>query len=158
MTLFSYESLRYELCHDTFKQFLEPSNLTAQLLLSYFVGIQLLMVPLAAYEWPGRADSSKTRVLNGTIEWATQIFDRLEDTSLAHLTGWPKKIADIVLRELDGESVVEDDGTIVGVLRLDLPPAVLNLQEGSVSDSASVDLESFWEDCAERMVTEQMIT
>lgn len=116
------------------------------------------MVPLAAYEWPGRADSSKTRVLNGTIEWATQIFERLEETSLAHLTGWPKKIASIVVRELEGESVVDEDGTPLGVLRLDLPPAMMNLQEGSVSDGTSVDLEGFWEDCADRMVSEEMIS
>jgi hypothetical protein len=116
------------------------------------------MVPLAAYEWPDRADSSKTRVLNGTIEWATQIFERLEDTSLGHLTGWPKKIASIVVRELEGESVIDEEGNVVGVLRLDLPPAMMSLQDGSVSDGASVDLESFWEDVADRMLSEQMVS
>jgi hypothetical protein len=33
----------YELCHDAFKTFLDPNNLVAQLLLAYFVGVQLLM-------------------------------------------------------------------------------------------------------------------
>lgn len=63
------------------------------------------MVPLAAYEWPERADSGKIRVLYGTIEWASVIFERLDDSELRGLLEWPKRIVGVVVRELEGEMV-----------------------------------------------------
>ncbi|KEF60381.1 uncharacterized protein A1O9_01941 [Exophiala aquamarina CBS 119918] len=95
----------YELCHDAFKTFLDPNNLMAQLLLAYFVGVQLLMVPLAAAEYPNRADVSRVRVLFGTIEWAEGIFERLEASNSelkCHLE-WPKNIARTVVAEINGD-------------------------------------------------------
>lgn len=96
----------YELCHDAFKTFLDPNNLMAQLLLAYFVGLQLLMVPLAACEWQPRADVTRVRVLFGTIEWAEGIFNRLE-TSTGHELNqhlaWPKSIVRAAIAEINGE-------------------------------------------------------
>jgi hypothetical protein len=93
----------YELCHDAFKTFLDPDNLVAQLLLAYFVGVQLLVVPLATHEWPGRADVSRVRVLHGTVEWAEGIFERLENSDLnEHLT-WPRNIIATVVAEINGD-------------------------------------------------------
>lgn len=95
----------YELCHDAFKTFLDPNNLMAQLLLAYFVGVQLLMVPLAAAEYPNRSDVSRVRVLFGTIEWAEGIFERLEasDSELKQHLEWPKNIARTVVAEINGD-------------------------------------------------------
>ena len=135
----------YELCHDAFKSFLDPNNLIAQLLLAYFVGIQLLMVPLAAHEWPERADSSKIRVLYGTIEWAHAIFERLEDSDLKEHLAWPKRIASIVVNELEnGQSKGPS------VLMLELPiNSVLN---GDGSSEGSPLPGGFWEEAVGRML------
>ena len=135
---------RYELCHDSFKSFLDPNNLIAQLLLSYFVGIQLLMVPLAAYEWPERADSAKVRVLYGTIEWANAIFERLEETNLKEFLDWPKTIARIVVNELEtGQS----EGP--SVLMLELP--INSILDGDGSSQGSPLPGGFWEEAVGRM-------
>jgi hypothetical protein len=143
---------RYELCHDSFKSFLDPNNIVAQLLLAYFVGIQLLMVPLAAYEWPERADAGKARVLSGTVEWAKTIFERLETTNLKDQLGWPKRIAGIVMNELEGAG---GDGP--SVLRLDLP--IQGVEEGSLSLSQEDSpremeiemMEGFWEEAVGKL-------
>lgn len=90
--------------HDSFRTFLDPNNLIAQLLLAYFVSLQLLMVPLAAGEWQHRADTTRVRVLSGTVEWAENIFQRLEAAPelKAHLE-WPRKIIAIVVAEINGQ-------------------------------------------------------
>ena len=136
--------IRYELCHDSFKSFLDPNNLTAQLLLAYFVGVQLLMIPLAAYEWSERADSSKARVLYGTIEWASGIFEKLEETNLKDHLAWPKRIASIVVSELE-------TGRAEGpsVLMLELP--LSSILDGDVSSEDSPFPGGFWEDIIGRV-------
>lgn len=93
----------YELCHDAFKTFLDPNNLVSQLLLAYFVGVQLLMVPLAAHEWPNRSDPSRVRVLYGTVEWAEGIFERLEDSEWNVHLDWPRSIIATVVAEINGD-------------------------------------------------------
>ncbi|KPI43690.1 uncharacterized protein AB675_6127 [Cyphellophora attinorum] len=121
----------YELPPQQFSTFLSPRNLPSQLLLSYFVALQMLMVPLAVYEWPERAESAKSRVLTGTVEWAEGIFERLaeddrqrkskksarrkprhrevdEEEEGVDLTWdrylkWPKRIMGIVTREIRGD-------------------------------------------------------
>jgi hypothetical protein len=133
------------LCHDSFKSFLDPNNITAQLLLAYFVGIQLLMVPLAAYEWPERADSAKARVLYGTIEWATGIFERLEETTLKEHLEWPKHIARIVVSELEGKEGVVGPS----VLRLDAP--LSGILEGDGSSEGSPLPGGFWEEGVDKI-------
>ncbi|KIW37627.1 uncharacterized protein PV06_10268 [Exophiala oligosperma] len=103
----------YDLCHDSFKTFLDPNNLVAQLLLSYFVGVQLLIVPLATHEFMHRADVSRIRVLYGVTEWAESIFLRLENSEYAQFLSWPQNIISTVVAELNG-----------GILQL---PSVLQL-------------------------------
>jgi len=93
----------YELGPDAFKTFLDPNNLAALLLLAYFIAIQLLMIPLAAHEWPNRADVGRVRVLYGIIEWAKGIFERLEASSLRHLLDWPKTIVSAAVAEINGD-------------------------------------------------------
>jgi len=93
----------YELCHDAFKTFLDPNNMMSQLLLAYFVGVQLLMVPLAAQEWPNRADVTRVRVLYGTVEWAEGIFERLEESELKVHLEWPRRIVATVIAEINGD-------------------------------------------------------
>ncbi|EXJ82923.1 hypothetical protein A1O3_06739 [Capronia epimyces CBS 606.96] len=92
----------YELCHDSFQSFLDPDNLVAQLLLAYFICLQLLMVPLAAQEWQQRADTTRVRVLSGTVEWAEAIFERLGDSELNVHLEWPRNIIAIVVAEIEG--------------------------------------------------------
>lgn len=93
----------YDLCHDAFKTFLDPNNLISQLLLAYFVGVQLLMIPLATHEWPNRGDVSHVRVLYGTVEWAEDIFERLEDSALKVHLQWPRNIIATVIAEINGD-------------------------------------------------------
>ena len=95
----------YDMCHDAFKTFLDPNNLVAQLLLAYFVAIQLLMVPLAAHEWPHRADVSRVRVLQGSVEWAEGIFERLEDSEWTMHVDWPRNVITTVIAEINGEAL-----------------------------------------------------
>jgi hypothetical protein len=123
--------IRYELPPQQFSTFLSPRNLPSQLLLSYFVALQMLMVPLAVYEWPERAESAKSRVLTGTVEWAEGIFQRLAeddrqrrskksaqrkqcrgerdeedqrgDFTWERYLKWPKRIMGIVTREISGD-------------------------------------------------------
>ncbi|RMZ77148.1 hypothetical protein DV737_g4515, partial [Chaetothyriales sp. CBS 132003] len=133
-------SVWYELCHDSFKAFLDPNNMVAQLLLTYFIALQMIMVPLAVYEWPQRADSSQAKVLYGTVEWADGLFERLDDTPLSEHLMWPKRIVRIVAAELGGDY---SDGP--SVLRLDLP----------ISQDASPEEQPFelglWADGLEEM-------
>ncbi len=96
-------SIWYDLCHDSFKSFLDPNNLVAQLLLAYFVGVQLLIIPIATHEFLHRADVSRIRVLYGVTEWAESIFERLEESELREHLSWPRSIISTVLAELNGQ-------------------------------------------------------
>lgn len=72
----------------------------------------MLMVPLAVYEWPDRADAAKARVLSGCVEWAAGIFARLRanadtesgagsrEMGMLRCTRWPRRIMAIVRREI----------------------------------------------------------
>ena len=131
---------RYELCHDSFKAFLDPNNIIAQMLLAYFIGIQMLMVPLAAYEFPERANSSQAKVLYGMVEWADGLFERIEATPLNEHLRWPKRIVKTVVAELGGDF---PDGP--SVLRLDLPIS----QDGS-PDELPFEV-GLWADNMERL-------
>ena len=118
----------YDLCHDEIRNFLDSNNLMAQLLLAYFVSIQLLMVPIAVAEWPTPGDITRVRVLTGTLEWAQAIFDRLEatDSELRRFLEWPKSIAHICTAEINGEL-------------LHLPPVLqLHLANHEISPSSTI--------------------
>ena len=51
--------------------------MVAQLLLSFFISIQFIMVPLSQHEWPRRFDGRRTEVLGGVIEQGERIFAAL---------------------------------------------------------------------------------
>ncbi len=118
----------YELCHDAFKTFLDPNNLVAQLLLAYFVGVQLLMVPLAAHEWPHRADVSRVRVLEGSVEWAQGIFDRLEDSEWSVHLEWPRTVIATVVAEINGEVLHLPPVLQLHLAALDITPETTMLE------------------------------
>lgn len=83
----------------------------------------MLMVPLAVYEWPERAESAKSRALTGTMEWAEGIFERLlrEDMNAKSPSSgggkwkwdkylrWPRRIMGIVGREIRSDLTVDDE-------------------------------------------------
>jgi hypothetical protein len=56
---------------------MDPTNMVAQLLLSFFIAIQFIMVPLSQHEWPRRFDGRRTEVLGGVIEQGERIFNAL---------------------------------------------------------------------------------
>lgn len=56
---------------------MDPNNAVAQLLLSFFISIQFIMVPLSQHEWPRRFDGRHTEVLGGVIEQGERIFRAL---------------------------------------------------------------------------------
>lgn len=104
------------------------------------------MIPLAVYEWPERVDSSKARVIYGTVEWANTIFERLESTNLKDHLNWPKRIAGIVVNELEGGVC---DGPCV--LRLDLPIQCADEgSEGSTSPGMLEWIDRYWEEAVTR--------
>lgn len=51
--------------------------MVAQLLLTFFIAIQFIMVPLSQHEWPRRFDGRCTEVLGGVFEQGQRIFDAL---------------------------------------------------------------------------------
>lgn len=131
----------------------------------------MLMVPLAVYEWPDRADAAKARVLSGCVEWAAGIFKRLEATAetargmgMVQCTRWPRRIMAIVRREIgqvdmeedskswvEGQQGPEDEGPEgafglgVSVLKLGLP----------ISPSVEGDAESQEEAVHSQMVWDE---
>jgi len=58
-------------------EFMDPNNMVAQLLLSFFIAIQLIMVPISQCEWPRRFSGGRTEVLGGVIEQGERIFATL---------------------------------------------------------------------------------
>ena len=145
---------RYELCHDSFKSFLDPNNLIVQLLLSYFISIQMLMMPLAAHEWPdhpAHVDSSKARSLYGTVEWAENIFRKIDGTILGTHLSWPKRIVGIVVKELGGEALFDDAMDGPSVLQLGLATTTVSPTVGSMEDGMEFESTGFWEEVTRNM-------
>lgn len=92
----------YGMSHECFKMFLDPSNMVSQLLQSYFVALQLLMIPIAVQEWSHRLRTAKIRLLYGIVEWAQNIFDHLEYSGFSDHLDWPKRITSIAVAEIEG--------------------------------------------------------
>ena len=107
-------ALWYELCNDSFRgecfyyalsiadmysEFMDPNNMVAQLLLSYFIAIQFLMVPLSQHEWPSRFDGRRTEVLGGVIEQGERIFATLPP-DMQPFTWWQIEIMDTAKAEI----------------------------------------------------------
>lgn len=109
----------YNLSHEDFTAFLEPSNITAQLLLAFFIGLQLLMVPLASYEWPQRSGLAPEQTLTGIFGWFKEISKRTPD-SLQHHLEWTRSIVDTCVAEINDLPL---DGP--AVLMMDIKPKLL---------------------------------
>lgn len=91
----------YELDHDAFRAFLDTSNTTIQILLGFFIGIQMIMSPLTAHEWPERADSAGMQSLMGMADWMESVASKVPDELQWHLA-WPRAIVSTVVAELSG--------------------------------------------------------
>ncbi|KAK4942070.1 hypothetical protein LTR10_018106 [Elasticomyces elasticus] len=117
----------YELCNESFRTFLDGDNLVSQLLLAYFVGIQLLMVPLATQESSNRADVSRVRVLYGIVEWAENIFERLEASELEPQLTWPRKIVTTAVAEINGEVLQRPPVLQLHLSSRDISPQITTL-------------------------------
>lgn len=89
----------YELDHETFKVFLDNSNSTIQILLGFFIGIQMLMAPLTAHEWPERANSAGGQALLGMADWMESVASKVPDAMHWHLS-WSRGLVSTVLAEL----------------------------------------------------------
>ena len=111
----------------------------------------MLMVPLAAHEWPDRADSSKAKSLYGTVEWAENIFRKVDGTVLsAHLT-WPKRIVGIVVKELGGDALFDEAIDGPSVLQLGLATTTVSPTIGSIEDGMEFESTGFWEEVTRNM-------
>lgn len=91
----------YELDHDAFRAFLDTSNTTIQILLGFFIGIQMIMSPLTAHEWPERADSTGSQSLMGMADWMESVASKVPTELQWHLA-WPRAIVSTVVAELSG--------------------------------------------------------
>ena len=80
-------------------EFMDPNNMVAQLLLSYFIAIQFIMVPLSQHEWPRRFDGRRTEVLGGVMEQGERIFGALPPMMLP-FTWWQTEIINTAKAEI----------------------------------------------------------
>lgn len=91
----------HELENDAFRVFLDPQNSTIQTLLGFFVGIQMLMAPLTAQEWPERANTAGTQCLLGLADWMESVASKVPDALQWHLA-WARNLVATVVAELSG--------------------------------------------------------
>ncbi|KAJ9660215.1 hypothetical protein H2198_002721 [Neophaeococcomyces mojaviensis] len=91
----------YDLDHETFKVFLDTSNTTIQILLGFFVGIQMLMAPLTAHEWPARANAAGGQTLMGIADWMESVASKVPEELQWHLS-WSRGLVNTVIAELNG--------------------------------------------------------
>ncbi|KAK5939996.1 hypothetical protein PMZ80_007414 [Knufia obscura] len=107
----------YDLDHDTFKVFLDSSNTTIQILLAFFIGIQMIMAPLTAHEWPERTGLSNSGVetpgetlgissaggqsLLGMADWMESVASKVPEELQWHLA-WSRNLVGTVIAELSG--------------------------------------------------------
>ena len=89
----------YNMSHEDFPIFVDTNNMTTQLLLAYFISIQLVITPLAQYEFPHRADVVRAEIALGHVEWAERIFDKLP-LAMQKYTQWPRMIIETVKAEI----------------------------------------------------------
>ena len=136
----------YDLDHDTFKVFLDSNNSTIQILLGFFIGIQMIMAPLTAHEWPertgmsgsgsdrhsspsGRSDtpgellginSAGKQSLLGMADWMESVASKVPEELQWHLA-WSRTLVGTVIAELSG-------------LPYSGPPVLYIGRKGSVGD------------------------
>lgn len=98
----------YELDHDAFKLFLDSRNSTIQILLGFFIGLQMVMAPLTAHEWPERTRVGSNLSVNGSERAASPnetSEQRLDinsagSQSLLGIADWMESVAGKVPAEL----------------------------------------------------------
>ncbi|KAK5072039.1 hypothetical protein LTR51_006523 [Lithohypha guttulata] len=91
LTFMNLYRVWYDLDHDAFRAFLDTGNTTIQILLGFFIGIQMIMAPLTACEWRERADSGGNQTLLGMADWMENVASRVPDELQWHLA-WPRTI------------------------------------------------------------------
>jgi len=91
----------YDLDHDSFKVFLDTSNTTIQILLGFFIGIQMLMAPLTAHSWPTHANTAGSQTLMGIADWMEDVTSKVPDELQWHLS-WSRGLVSTVIAELSG--------------------------------------------------------
>jgi len=88
--------------NEEFVLFIDPSNTVTQLLLAYFIAIQLVVAPLAHHEWPDNMNNARAEVTTGLIEWVEKIFESVPADLLIYLM-WPMDIVNSVRAEIAGQ-------------------------------------------------------
>lgn len=91
----------WELDDDAFRVFLDSQNGTIQILLGFFLGVQMLMAPLTAQEWPDRAGTAGTQALLGIADWVESIASKVPDALQWHLA-WARSLVATVIAEVSG--------------------------------------------------------
>ena len=95
-------SLFFKMSHKDFGRFVDPNNMVIQLLLAYFIAIQLIMAPMVKTEWFERAENLRDQLHTGLVEWEARIFAKIPAGMQKYLS-WPRKIIDTVGAEIAGE-------------------------------------------------------
>lgn len=91
----------FELDNDAFRVFLDSQNSTIQILLGFFLGIQMMMAPLTAQEWPERAATAGSQCLLGLADWMESVASKVPDALQWHLA-WSRNLVATVVAELSG--------------------------------------------------------
>ena len=96
----------YLLQGESFRSFTEPSNHIAQVLLAYFVGLQLMMAPVTAplYTNPLREGVGGLEMLMGIIGWGEKIIATIPDELQTQLA-WPKMVIATIRLEIANPKV-----------------------------------------------------
>ena len=83
----------YLLGGDSFRQFTDPSNCVAQMLLTFFVAIQLLMVPATAASFVSsyRQAMPGIQIVLGIVAWGERTFPNIPER-LQGYVAWPKMV------------------------------------------------------------------
>ena len=120
----------FELDHDDFKVFLDATNTTIQVLLGFFIGLEMLMAPLTAQQWPERADTAGSQALLSMADWMENVASKIPQELQWHLQ-WPRALVSTVIAELSG-------------LPYDGPPVLYIMKEplSGVDDFSQEDLAS----------------
>ena len=96
----------YLLQGEKFRAFTDPKNTIAQVLLAYFVGIQLMLAPVTAplYTSPLREGAAGVEMLMGIVAWGEKIFPLIPDEFQVHLA-WPKMVTATVRLEISNPKI-----------------------------------------------------
>lgn len=91
----------YELDNDAFRVFLDSSNTTIQILFGFFIGVQMMMAPLTAHEWPERAETAGVHSLFGMVDWMDSVASNVPEALQWHLA-WSRSLIATAVAELGG--------------------------------------------------------